>query len=65
MGEIICTITKSKCKARIITDDTESMVIYTKDKHCHAADNCKNEKLILRDSVKRKAIYNLTQKSTK
>ena len=40
-------------------------MIYTKTEHCHAADERKNEKQILRDSVKRKAIDDLTQKPTK
>ena len=40
-------------------------MIYTKNEHCHAADERKNEKQILRDSVKRKAIDDLTQKPTK
>ena len=31
-----CTYTKSKCKARLRTDDTESVVIHTKNEHCHA-----------------------------
>ena len=41
------------------------MVIHTKNEHCHAADERANEKRILRDSVKRKAIDDLTQKPTK
>ena len=51
--------------ARIRTDYTESILIYTKNKHCHAADKHKDQTQILCDSVKRKAIDDLTQKPTK
>ena len=60
-----CTNSKLKCKVRIRTDDTESIVVYTKNDHCHAADKHKNEKQILCNSVKRKAISDLTQKPPK
>ena len=55
-----CTYTKSKCKGRLRTDDTESVVIHTKSEHCHAADERVNQKHILRDSVNN----DLTQKPT-
>ena len=32
-----CTYTNSKCKGRLRTDNTESVVIHTKYEHCHAA----------------------------
>ena len=40
-------------------------MIYTKNMHFHAADECKDQTQILHDSVKCKAIDDLMQKPTK
>ena len=41
-------------------DDAISTVLGTKNEHNHSADERQNEKRILRDSVKRKAVDDLT-----
>lgn len=64
-GDISWRCTQKRCKARIRTDEALTEVLQRKNEHCHAADERKTERQILRVRSKRKAVQDAHEKPSK
>ena len=64
-GDISWRCTQKRCKARIRTDEALTKVLQRKNEHCHAADERKTERQILRVRSKRKAVQDAHEKPSK
>lgn len=57
--------TMKGCKARLRTDTSAKTVLQQKNEHSHEPDERKNERHVLRNSVKRKASDDISQRPSK